>query len=164
MTKKASKKKRYWLFKSEPNAFSFEDLKKMPRKTDHWDGVRNYQARNFMRDEVSVGDSVLFYHSSCKEPGVVGLAEVTREAYPDHTAWDPKSHYYDPKSTADNPRWFMVDITYKWKFSTMVTLKAIKANPALATMKLVQRGQRLSVQPVSREAFETILKMAEKSL
>ena len=152
--------KKYWLMKSEPDTYSFDDLKKEPKQTASWEGVRNYQARNYMRDEMRVGDGVLFYHSSCKEPGIVGVAEVCREAYPDFTAWDKKSNYYDPKSTEENPRWFMVDIKYKKPFARLITLKEIKNLPKLKDMKVVQKGQRLSVQPVTKGEFEAILKIA----
>ncbi len=151
--------KNYWLMKTEPSAFSIDDLKADPDKTTHWDGVRNYQARNIMRDLMKVGDEVLFYHSNCKPPGVVALATVTREAYPDHTAWDPDEKYFDPKSSPEAPRWFMVDITWKQDFSRIVSLKEIRETPGLSEMKLVQKGQRLSVQPVTKEEFEIIGKM-----
>lgn len=151
--------KRYWLMKSEPGVFSFDDLKARPGSTDHWDGVRNYQARNFMRDEMKKGDRVLFYHSNCQEPAVVGIAEVTREAYPDFTSWLPGSPYYDPKSTPGHPRWFMVDITWKRAFKRPVTLSEMKKTPSLEKMRLLQRGQRLSVMPVTKEEFDTISAM-----
>lgn len=153
---------KYWLFKSEPETFSFDDLKGRKHRTEPWDGVRNYQARNYMRDEVRCGDIVLFYHSSCAEPGIVGLAEVVKEAYPDPTSWDKKSPYYDPKSSKDNPRWFMVDIKWKEDFPHFVPLSKIKATKALEDMKLVQRGQRLSIQPVTRTEFEIICQLAGK--
>ncbi len=148
-----------WLMKSEPDVFSFEDLKNEPDRTAHWDGVRNYQARNFMRDEMKAGDLVLFYHSNCDEPGVVGIAEVVREAYPDHTAWDPNSRYYDPKSTPENPRWFMVDVRWKQPFKRTVTLREMRQIPELAGMKVLQRGQRLSVQPVEKHHFDAVVEM-----
>ncbi|MGY0587354.1 MAG: EVE domain-containing protein, partial [Paraglaciecola chathamensis] len=106
----------YWLFKTEPDAFSIDDLAARPNQTEHWDGIRNYQARNFLRDQVKQGDKVFIYHSSCKEVGIAGLAEVVKEAYPDHTQFDPESHYYDPKSSPENPRWVMVDVTFIEKF------------------------------------------------
>lgn len=149
----------YWLMKSEPDAFSIDDLAARKGKREHWDGVRNYQARNFMRD-MKKGDIVLFYHSSCAEPGVVGLASVAREAYPDHTALDPESKYFDPKSDPDNPRWFMVDIQLKQKWAAPVTLAAMKQNPALEGMPLLKRGNRLSVMPVTADEFEIIRAMA----
>jgi len=150
----------YWLMKSEPETFSIEHLERSPKKTTGWDGVRNYQARNFMRDAMKVGDQVLFYHSSCKVPGVVGIAEVVKEGYPDDTAWDKKSDYYDPKSSPENPRWYRVDIQLKEIFPEIVTLTEIKEDPKLQEMKVVQKGQRLSIQPVTRKDFEYICKRA----
>jgi predicted RNA-binding protein with PUA-like domain len=152
---------KYWLMKSEPEEFSIDDLKKRPKQTEHWDGVRNYQARNFMRDEMKKGDQVFFYHSNCDEPGIVGIASVVREGYPDFTAWDPKDKHYDPKTDPDNPRWIMVDIKYVQKFKHTVSLKTLKETPALKDMKLVQRGNRLSVMPVTKKEWDTILKLAE---
>lgn len=153
--------RKYWLMKSEPEAFSFEDLKNCPKKTEHWDGIRNYQARNLMRDDMSKGDLVLFYHSNAgAETGVVGLAEiVSKEAYPDHTAWDKKSKYYDEKSTPENPRWLMVDVKYRKPLKQPVTLKELKAQKSLADMRVVQRGQRLSIQPVEKKHFDRVCKM-----
>ena len=151
--------RKYWLMKSEPDVFTFEDLKNEPNSTAHWDGVRNYQARNFMRDEMRVGDLVLFYHSNCAEPGVAGVAEVVREAYPDHTAWEPNSKYFDPKSSPDNPRWFMVDIKWKQPFKRTVTLREMRQLPELEGMKLLQRGQRLSIQPVEKAHFDKIVEL-----
>lgn len=150
---------KYWLMKSEPHVFSFDDLKNAPNSTTHWDGVRNYRARNFMRDEMKVGDQVLYYHSNCDEPGVVGIAEVVKESYPDHTSWDPDSKYFDPKSTPDNPRWFMVDIKWKQALKRSVILKEMKATPELNDMLVVQKGQRLSVQPVAKEHFDKVIEM-----
>jgi predicted RNA-binding protein with PUA-like domain len=147
----------YWLMKSEPNVYGIDDLKQMPKRTDHWDGVRNYQARNMMRDQMKKGDLVFFYHSNCPEPGIVGIAEIAREAYPDFTAWDPESKYYDPKSTPDNPRWYMVNVRFKRKFKRTITLAELKNQPGLAAMPLVQRGSRLSVMPVTSEQWELIL-------
>ncbi len=150
---------KYWLFKSEPNAYSFSVLLSEPDRTGEWDGVRNYQARNFMRDEMQVGDGVLFYHSSNKSPGVVGIAKVVREGYPDDTAWDPNSNHYDPKSSPDNPIWFMVDIRAEEEFKREVSLKEIKQNPSLKDMLLVRRGMRLSIQPVSKEEWDEIVSL-----
>ena len=148
----------YWLMKSEPDVFGIEHLEKRPNKTEHWDGVRNYQARNFMRDGMKKGDQVFFYHSNCKEPGIVGIAEVVREAYPDHTAFDPESKYYDPKSDPDNPRWFMVDIRFVRRLKRTITLQELKDQAgALSDFPLLQKGSRLSVMPVSKEAWEYIL-------
>jgi predicted RNA-binding protein with PUA-like domain len=145
----------YWLMKSEPAVFSFDDLRARPLSTDHWEGVRNYEARNYMRD-MKKGDLVLFYHSNCEIPGVAGIAEVVREAYPDHTAFDPMSQYYDPKSNPDNPRWFMVDVKWKEALQTVITLREMRNMPELSGMKLMQRRQRLSVMPVTKEEFEKI--------
>lgn len=150
----------YWLMKSEPSVFSIDDLARRPRRTDHWEGVRNYQARNFLRS-MRKGDQVLFYHSSCAEPGVVGVAEIVREAYPDSTAFDPESAYYDPKSDPENPRWVMVDVRYRRKFAHTVTLKALKAQSRLRDMRLLQRGNRLSVMPVTKQQWSVIEKMAQ---
>lgn len=150
---------RYWLMKTEPTVYSFADLKKMPGKRDHWDGIRNYQARNFIRDDMKKGDQVLFYHSNTKEPSVVGLAEIVKEAYPDHTAFDSKQKYFDPKSDPENPRWFMVDLKWKADFKNPVTLNEIRDNPALKNMLLIRRGMRLSIQPVSEAEFNEICRM-----
>ena len=147
---------RYWLMKSEPDVYPFSQL--VEDGKTHWDGVRNYQARNMMRDDLKLGDLVLFYHSNTKPPHVAGIAKVSREGYPDHTSWDHKSKYFDEKSTPDNPRWMMVDIE-PVKEMKMVSLVDIKANPALDDMPLVQRGQRLSVQPVSKEQYDEICRM-----
>jgi len=148
----------YWLMKSEPESFSIADLKSRPKKTEHWDGVRNYQARNFMR-AMKKGDLAFFYHSSCEVPGVYGVIEIARAAYPDHTAWDPENHHYDPKSTPERPLWDMVDVHFQREFKRPVTLSAIKAQAALKSMLLVQRGSRLSVMPVTAKEWNTILKM-----
>ena len=149
----------YWLMKSEPDAFSIDDLASRSGKREPWDGVRNYQARNFMRDDMKKGDQVLFYHSSCAEPGVVGVARVVKEAYPDATAFDPESKYFDPKSDPDKPRWFMVDIQLVRKLKRVITLAELKQNPRLEGMRLLARGNRLSVMPVEKEHFDTVLSM-----
>ncbi|MBN3562503.1 EVE domain-containing protein [Aliamphritea spongicola] len=150
----------YWLFKSEPDAFSIDDLAAMPDQTEHWDGIRNYQARNFLRDEVKRGDQVFFYHSSCKDVGIVGVAEVVRESYPDHTQFDPESKYYDPKSSPDNPRWMMVDIKLKQKFSKILSLKTIKAMPEITEIGLVKKGHRLSIMPVTDVEWNLLMEKA----
>lgn len=150
----------YWLFKSEPDAFSIDDLQKMKGKRDHWDGIRNYQARNIMRDQMHKGDLGFFYHSSCKVPGIVGLVEVVKEAYPDHTAFDKKATYYDPKSSEDNPRWVMVDVKFKKKFAQILSLETLRTVKSLSGMVLLQKGSRLSIQPVSKKEWNTILKLA----
>lgn len=147
----------YWLMKSEPEVFGIDDLAARPGQTEHWDGVRNYQARNIMRDDMRVGDRVFFYHSSCATPGIAGIAEIVRAAYPDHTAFDPASNHYDPRSTPDNPRWFMVDVKLVRSFSRIVTLDELRQQPALADMALLRRGNRLSIMPVSAVQWECIL-------
>lgn len=151
---------KYWLIKSEPDAFSIDDLKNAPGKKDHWDGVRNYQARNFMRDDMAKGDPVFFYHSNCKEPGIVGIAEVASGAYPDHTAFDSNTKYFDPKSDPDNPRWMMVDVRYKRKTRRLISLSEIKEHAdRLEGFPLVRRGNRLSVMPVSKDHWDFILSL-----
>ena len=149
----------YWLMKSEPDVFGIEHLKACPNKTDGWDGVRNYQARNFMRDKMRIGDHVFFYHSNCVEPGIVGTMTVTRESYPDHTAFDPNDKHFDPKSDPKLPRWFMVDITFKEKLSRTVSLKELKnySDSTLRDFTLLRRGNRLSVMPVTKAHWDFIL-------
>ncbi len=149
---------RYWLFKSEPTAYSFADLMNEPDQTAEWDGVRNYQARNFLRDEIKKGDGVLFYHSSADPTAVIGTALVVRSGYPDHTAWDPGSDHPDPKSTPDNPRWFMVDIKGEAELPHPVTLAAVKANPVLRNISLLTRP-RISVHPITPDEWRIILEM-----
>ena len=149
----------YWLMKSEPNAFSIDDLAKKPEQTEHWDGVRNYQARNMMRDLMKAGDQVFFYHSNCDTPGIVGLMEVVRESYPDHTAFDPQSKYFDPKSSPENPRWFMVDIKYIRHTKRVLALAELKELEALENMPLVRKGNRLSIMPVSKAEWDYILRL-----
>jgi predicted RNA-binding protein with PUA-like domain len=150
----------YWLMKSEPSVFSIDTLKARPRQTAHWDGVRNYQARNFMRDGMKKGDKVFFYHSSCPEPGIVGIAQVAREAYPDHTAFDPNDAHYDPKSDPDNPAWLMVDVKLVRKFKRIIALDTLKAEPQLDGFTLLRRGNRLSVMPVSDAHWHVVLALA----
>ena len=145
----------YWLMKSEPDAFSIDDLARVG--TEPWTGVRNYQARNFMRDGMKPGDGVLFYHSSCDEPGVVGLAEVASEAYPDPTQFDRRSDYHDPASTPENPRWMLVDVAFRRKLKRTITLAELKAEPKLEDFALLRRGNRLSVLPVTRAQWNCIL-------
>jgi predicted RNA-binding protein with PUA-like domain len=137
-----------WLMKSEPNAFSIDDLARRPNQTEHWDGVRNYQARNMMRDEMKIGDQVFFYHSNCNPPGIVGIAQVVKEGYPDFTAFDPQSKYFDDKSAPGQPRWYMVDVQLVRKFKRLISLDELRQYPQLAGMKLLRRGNRLSITPV----------------
>ena len=149
----------YWLMKSEPDVFSFEDLKKRPKKTEPWNGVRNYQARNFMRDEMKPGDLILFYHSSCEVPGIAGIAKVSSAPYPDSTQFEAKSEYFDPKATKETPRWFLVDVSFESDLKTYVSLEELKKHKKLSEMRLLQRGNRLSILPVTREEFEYIKKL-----
>lgn len=148
--------RRYWLVKSEPDVFSFDALMARPGRTTHWDGVRNYQARNTMRDDMKKGDLVFFYHSNADPTAIAGVAEVVKEGYPDHTALDPKDSHFDPKSKTDAPTWFMVDLKGVEAFRRPVTLAELKAVKGLEKMTLVQKGSRLSVQPVSPEEWEII--------
>ena len=149
---------KYWLIKSEPDAFSIQDLKKA--KTEPWDGIRNYQARNFMRDEMSVGDLALFYHSNTKVPGVVGITEVASECYPDPTQFDKKAKYYDPKSKEENPRWLLVDFTFITEFDEVVSLTEMKEDAKLEGMLTLRKGNRLSITPVEGKHFRRICKLA----
>ncbi|WIE03134.1 EVE domain-containing protein [Vibrio fluvialis] len=145
----------YWLFKTEPDTFSIDTLR--TQKVSCWEGVRNYQARNMLRDAIKVGDEVLIYHSSCKQVGVAGIARVVREAYPDHFAFDLSSDCFDPKSSPDNPRWVMVDIEFVRKTQRVIPLSVLKAMPELSELALVKRGNRLSVMPVSDAEWQAIL-------
>ncbi|HET7456483.1 MAG TPA: EVE domain-containing protein [Gemmatimonadaceae bacterium] len=158
----ASGERRYWLMKSEPSSFSFADLMAAPARTTCWDGVRNFQARNFMRDDMRVGDGVLFYHSGAEPPAVAGIAEVARAAYPDHTAFDRDDSHYDPKSRRESPTWFMVDVRAVEPFAEPVTLAELRGVPGLEGMMLLQRGSRLSVQPVRPEEWEIVVEMGRK--
>jgi predicted RNA-binding protein with PUA-like domain len=153
-----TKGKKYWLMKSEPTVFSLNDLMKSPDRTTCWEGVRNYQARNFMRDEMKIGDLILFYHSG-KNPSAVGIARVVKEGYPDDTAWDDQSDYFDPKSTPENPIWYRVDIQFEKKFSRSLSLKELRKINGLEDMMLLKKGMRLSVQPVTKEEFEIIVSL-----
>jgi predicted RNA-binding protein with PUA-like domain len=150
---------RYWLMKSEPGIFSIEDLARSPKQTTCWDGVRNYQARNFMR-EMAVGDRVLFYHSSAEPPTVVGIAEVVRTAYPDKTQFDKNSHHYDPASDPSAPRWDMVDIRYRQTFKASLPLDRLRQEPTLKNRDLLRQGSRLSLQPVTEAEWGVVLKLA----
>ena len=148
---------RYWLMKSEPESFSIDDLQNRPQQTEHWDGVRNYQARDMLRDAMKIGDQVFFYHSNCAEPGIVGIAQVVRESYPDFTAFDPENIHFDPKSQPDKPTWFMVDVQFVKKLSRTISLKELKLQTALDDLALVRRGNRLSIMPVSEQQWQFIL-------
>jgi predicted RNA-binding protein with PUA-like domain len=148
---------KYWLMKTEPNVFSWDDLQAMPQQTTPWEGVRNYQARNFMRDEMKQGDRVFFYHSNVKPQVIMGIAKVVREAYPDKFAFDPASAYYDPKSSPDIPRWMMVDVQFESSFIPPITLDELKLHAMeLSDMMLLQKGCRLSVQPVTSQQWQLI--------
>lgn len=152
----------YWLFKSEPDVYGYDDLAGQAGSTDHWDGVRNYQARNLLRDEIAQGDLVLFYHSRTKPPHIAGIARVVRGGYPDHTSWDTEAKYYDPKSSKEKPRWFMVDVQAVRKLERPVSLAELKAEPELTDMRVTQKGARLSIMPVTEAEFQTVLEMAKR--
>ena len=147
----------YWLMKSEPDVFSIDDLKQV--RVEPWDGIRNYQARNFMRDEMRIGDQAFFYHSNCDEPGIVGIMKVASKPYPDHTQFEPDSRYHDPKSDPDNPRWILVDVRFVRKLKRTVTLAELRLEPELEGMRLLMRGNRLSVMPVDKPHWDHILGM-----
>ena len=148
----------YWLFKSEPSEFSIDDLANKKGQREHWDGVRNYQARNFMRDKMRIGDLGFFYHSSCAQPAIVGIVRIVREAYPDHTAFDPTDKHFDEKSDPDAPRWFMVDVEFVEKLKQPITLQTLKAckNSAMSDFALTRRGNRLSIMPVTKQQWQFI--------
>jgi predicted RNA-binding protein with PUA-like domain len=147
---------KYWLVKTEPSVFSWDDLQTLPHQTTPWEGVRNYQARNFMRDEMKTGDRVFFYHSVAKPQSIMGIAQVVREAYPDRFAFDPQSDYFDPKSSADSPRWVMVDLQFDCAFTPPITLEELKQTPGLEEMRLLRKGSRLSVQPVTAQEWQIV--------
>jgi predicted RNA-binding protein with PUA-like domain len=147
----------YWLMKSEPEVFGIDHLKAMRNQTEHWDGVRNYQARNMLRDAMKIGDQVFLYHSNCDAPGIVGIMKVVREGYPDFTAFDPETKYYDPKSDPDKPRWFMVDVKYQRRTKRNITLAELKNYPELEGCPLVRKGNRLSIVPLSKRQWDFIL-------
>jgi predicted RNA-binding protein with PUA-like domain len=151
----------FWLMKSEPDCYSIDDLARAG--TEHWEGCRNYTVRNFFRDAMNIGDRALFYHSSCDPPGVVGLMTIASDAYPDPTQFDPNSPYFDPKSTPENPRWLTRDVRFDRKFEKMVTLAELRANPRLADMLVLRKGQRLSVMPVQPAEWDEVLAMAAPS-
>ncbi len=150
----------YWLMKSEPDVYSIHDLAAEPDQTDHWDGIRNYQVRNFIRDNMKVGDQAFFYHSRCKVPGIVGTMRIVREAYPDHTAFDETEKYFDPKSDPDNPRWLMFDVRLDTIFPDIISLTELKQHEPLSNMRVVQKGNRLSITPVSEEQWNYILSLS----
>ena len=151
----------HWLMKSEPNDFSIDDLRTAPGRETYWDGVRNYQARNFMRDQMKQGDLVFFYHSNCAEPGITGIAKISQEAYPDHMAFNPKDKHYDPKSDPDNPRWYMVNISYQRKLNRMIPLSKLReySDRQLKNLTLLRRGNRLSITPVNAKEWFFILSL-----
>ncbi len=158
---KKETEKNYWLLKSEPSAFSIEDLENAPKQTTFWDGIRNYQARNFLRDSIKIGDDVLFYHSNSDPSAIVGIAMVTREGYPDKTAFDPEDKHYDEKSDPAKPTWYMVDVKHVKTFKTPLTLEYLRQIDGLEKMALLQKGSRLSVQPVTKKEWDLILKHAK---
>lgn len=147
----------YWLMKSEPDEFGIEHLQERPDQTEPWDGVRNYQARNMLRDQMQVGDLAFFYHSNCRPPGIVGIMEIVKAGYPDPTQFDPEADYYDPKSDPDNPRWYLVDVKFRQRFKRMITLDELRSHPELEGMAVVRRGNRLSINPVTPEEWDFIL-------
>jgi predicted RNA-binding protein with PUA-like domain len=151
----------YWLFKSEPETFSIEHLAKKPKQTEHWDGVRNYQARNMLRDKIKKNDKAFFYHSNCTPPGIAGIVEIVKPGYPDFSAFDPESKYFDPKSTPENPRWFMVDVKLIKRFKRLITLEELKQHPLLEKMVVTRRGNRLSITPVTATEWNIILRVLE---
>ncbi|MGK7296324.1 MAG: EVE domain-containing protein [Candidatus Wenzhouxiangella sp. M2_3B_020] len=154
----------YWLMKSEPDAFGIEDLKRCTNKTEPWDGIRNYQARNFMRDDMKKGDLAFFYHSNCKQPGIVGIAKIVREAYPDPTQFDPESKYYDPRSDPDDPRWLLVDVQHVRDLERIVTLREMKAEAdSLGDFQLLKKGNRLSIMPVGKQQWNRVLELEQRS-
>jgi predicted RNA-binding protein with PUA-like domain len=150
---------RTWLMKTEPDTFSLQDLKSRPGKKEPWNGVRNYQARNFMRDNMTVGDPVFFYHSSCQPPGIVGLAEISSKPKPDPTATDPQSPYFDAKSEGKVNPWVLVDVRFRCEFPEILTLDWLKSQPSLAKLMVLKRGMRLSIQPVSQEDYLELLRL-----
>jgi predicted RNA-binding protein with PUA-like domain len=154
--------KQYWLMKSEPDCFSIHDLAAAPRQTTYWSGVRNYQARNFMRDSMRLGDGVFFYHSNAEPSAIAGTARIAREAYADHTAWDPNDDHFDPKASPGNPIWQMVDIQLESIFAEPLPLELLRTVAALKNMELLRRGSRLSVQPVRKSEWDAILKLAQR--
>lgn len=151
----------YWLFKSEPETFSIDALIKSPKQTTHWEGVRNFQVRNMLRDDMKIGDLAFFYHSNCTPPGITGIVEIVKNGYPDYSAWDPKSKYFDPKSTPQKPLWYMVDVKFIKKFDRLITLEELKIHPSLQAMQVTRRGNRLSISPVSKAEWDEIVNMSQ---
>ena len=151
---------KYWLMKNEPEDYGIDDLKR--DKTEHWDGIRNYQVRNMIRDDMNIGDMAFFYHSNCEIPGIYGLMTINSKAYPDHTAFDKKAKYYDIKSDKNKPAWLMVDVKYKRKLQKIITLKELKSKKELSEMRVVQKGNRLSITEVSKKDWEYILSLEKK--
>ena len=162
LTRPSGSNRQYWLVKSEPGDFSFDDLWNAPGRVTQWDGVRNFQARNFMRDEMKKGDLVFFYHSSTAEPGIVGIAEIVKPGYPDDTAFDEQNPHYDPKSDRGNPTWYMVDVRAVEKFPRVIPLAELRRNPELEGMPLLQKGSRLSVQKVGAMEWNAVLRVAKE--
>ena len=154
---------KYWLMKSEPDVFGIDHLAKRRKQTEHWDGVRNYQVRNMLRDEMKPGDLAFFYHSSCKVPGIAGVIQVISDAYPDFSALDPENKHFDPKSSVDKPRWYMVDVQLQRKFDLIISLTELKNITSLANMAALRRGNRLSITPVTSLEWKTILKLADQA-
>lgn len=154
----------YWLMKTEPSTFGIDDLAARPKQTEPWDGVRNYQVRNWLRDAMKKGDQAFFYHSSCKIPGITGIVEIVKEGYPDDSAFDPSSPYYDPTSKIDKPRWYRVDVKLVKKFKQIITLDELRKIPSLQKMLLLQRGSRLSITPVTPKEWEVINKLETRSV
>jgi predicted RNA-binding protein with PUA-like domain len=153
----------YWLMKSEPDAFGIDDLKQCPNKTEPWDGIRNYQARNFMRDDMEQGDCAFFYHSNCKHPGIVGIMEIVSEPYPDPTQFDPDSGYYDPKAFVDDPRWVLVDVKHVRDLERTVTLREMKADAeSFGDFALLKKGNRLSIMPMSEQQWNRVLELEQR--
>ncbi len=152
----------YWLFKSEPSTYSIDDLANAANNTDHWDGIRNYTVRNMIRNQIKKNDQGFFYHSSCSKPGIIGIVKVTKESYPDHTAFDPSSKYFDEKSDLDSPRWFMFDVKLIKKFPAIIPLELLRKENSLNGMQLLKKGNRLSITSVSAIQWEHIISLAEQ--
>ncbi len=154
----------YWLLKSEPDTFSIDDLARARGQRTEWDGIRNYQVRNMIRDRIKTGDLAFFYHSNCRPPGIVGIVEVVRSAYPDPSAWNPRSPYFDPKSDPQQPRWLMFDVRLVKRFDRTISLKELRSEPRLAEMTLLKRGNRLSITPVDEKQWQLILALSRHTM